>query len=107
MSSILSAQNLQTLRRRNIGRRWPCCLSPVFLSPPLPPRPPRPPPPPDRPCPNGMLNLRSLETVVVHVVHFFLASLAGLPLRRQAALDAAALGIRLPLGARPLHDLLF
>src|SRR5688572_16625340 len=23
MSSILSAQNLQTLRRRNIGRRWP------------------------------------------------------------------------------------
>src|SRR3954470_22264768 len=54
MSSILSAQNLQTLRRRNIGRRWPslpCCPPcPVVL--------PRPPPPelflpfivPPRPC---------------------------------------------------------
>src|SRR5262245_60533797 len=103
MSSILSAQNLQTLRRRNIGRRWPCCLSPPFLSPPRPPRPPR---PPDRPCPNGMLHLRSVETVVVHAVRLFLASFARLPLRRQAALDAPAFGIRLPLRARALHDLL-
>src|SRR5215203_5240144 len=45
MSSILSEQNLQTLRRRNIGRRWapsfPCWV--VVL--PVRPRPPPPPPP--------------------------------------------------------------
>src|SRR5258706_591310 len=46
MSSILSAQNLQTFRRRNIGRRCACCLSAFFLS-----ERPRPPP---RPCPNGI-----------------------------------------------------
>src|SRR4030095_11820201 len=41
MSSILSEQNLPTLRRRNIGRRWPslpCAPAAVFL--------PRPPPEP-------------------------------------------------------------
>src|SRR6188474_3712518 len=41
MSSILSEQNLHTLRRRNIGRRWPslpCAPATVFL--------PRPPPEP-------------------------------------------------------------
>src|SRR5438552_533037 len=41
MSSILSAQNLQTLRRRNIGRRWPS----LPCAPPCPPVLPRPPPP--------------------------------------------------------------
>src|SRR5688572_570695 len=41
MSSILSAQNLQTLRRRNIGRRWPSfpAAAPAAGFP-------RPPPPP-------------------------------------------------------------
>src|SRR5262245_60873405 len=48
MSSILSAQNLQTFRRRNIGRRCPCCLSLSFLSPPRP-------RPPERFCPNGIV----------------------------------------------------
>src|SRR5688572_33278628 len=48
MSSILSEQNLQTLRRRNIGRRWPSfpCAAPAA---PVRPRPPPPlllPPPP-------------------------------------------------------------
>src|SRR6187455_2973627 len=45
MSSILSEQNLQTLRRRNIGRRWapslPCWFVVVL---PVRPRPPPPPP---------------------------------------------------------------
>src|SRR2546425_6637394 len=41
MSSILSAQNLQIFRRRNIGRRWP----PSLVAPPAAGRP-RPPPPP-------------------------------------------------------------
>src|SRR6186713_1959031 len=47
MSSILSEQNLQTFRRRNIGRRCapslPCCPA----APPVRPRPPPPPPPPN------------------------------------------------------------
>src|SRR5438067_4389519 len=41
MSSILSAQNLHTLRRRNIGRRWPS----FPCAPAAPPVLPRPPPP--------------------------------------------------------------
>src|ERR1700720_3940622 len=61
MSSILSAQNLQTLRRRNIGRRWPCCLSPAFLSA-LRPR------PPDRFCPNTTSDLHSVKAIVVAVL---------------------------------------
>src|SRR5262245_31294788 len=99
MSSILSAQNLQTLRRRNIGRRCPCCLSEPFLSPPRP-------RPPDRDCPNGTLNLHSIVTVVVQVLGLRLPSLTGLALRRQPALHAAPLGTRLAPGAGPLDDLL-
>src|ERR1041384_3195416 len=100
MSSILSAQNLQTLRRRNMGRRWPSFLSPVFLSPPRP----RPPPPPDRPCPNGMLNLRSVKSIVVVVAVHLRPAFAGLALRRQPALDAPALRLALALRARAVDD---
>src|SRR5687768_15502601 len=40
MSSILSEQNLHTLRRRNIGRRWPSLpCAPAALLPPPPPGP--------------------------------------------------------------------
>src|SRR5687768_13774851 len=40
MSSILSEQNLHTLRRRNIGRRWPSLpCAPVVLLPRPPPDP--------------------------------------------------------------------
>src|SRR5262249_26023551 len=101
MSSILSAQNLQTLRRRNIGRRCPCALSPPFLSP-------RPrPPPPERPCPNAMLNLHPF--VVIVVVGIDLAAhtaLARLSLWRQPAFHAAALRLGLALRAGALDDLL-
>src|SRR6185312_6370063 len=110
MSSILSAQNLQTLRRRNIGRRWPCTLSPVFLSPRPRPRPPAPPlpPPPDRPCPNGTLHLHPVKPIVVGF--FDLAGrtpLARLPDRRQSALDAAPLRVCHALRARPFDHVLF
>src|SRR5207249_4064731 len=107
MSSILSAQNLQTLRRRNIGRRWPCCLSPVFLSPPRP-RPPPPPPPPDRPCPNATSALHSVKTIVVAIGLIGLrgTTLARLPHRREPALHAPPLRRALPLGPRPVDDLL-
>ena len=51
MSSILSEQNLQTLRRRNIGRRWPSLpVAPRAL-----PASPRPPPPPLLPPPKLFL----------------------------------------------------
>src|SRR5258706_15072717 len=100
MSSILSAQNLHTLRRRNIGRRCPCCLSPVFLSAPRP-------RPPVRFCPNGTLHLHAVETVVVHVFDLSGgASLARLPLRRQAALHAPALRIGLALAPRAIDHFL-
>src|SRR5215210_7379559 len=103
MSSILSAQNLHTLRRRNIGRRCPCCLSPAFLSPR--PRPP-PAPVPDRPCPNGILDLPSIKTIVVGVLVIGSASLARLTHRRQAAFHAAAFRFGLTFGARPIDDFL-
>src|SRR5262245_13153754 len=45
------------------------------------------------------LNLHSVETVVVHVVAIRRPSLAGLALRRQAALDSAPLRFALTLGA--------
>src|SRR5579859_2069569 len=100
MSSILSAQNLHTLRRRNMGRRWPCCLSPAFLSA-LRPR-----APPDRFCPNGTSDLHSVKTIVVGVLEFRGSTLARLPNRRQAALHAPALGLGLTFCPRPLDDLL-
>src|SRR5437867_3899707 len=108
MSSILSAQNLQTLRRRKSVRRWPCALSPVFLSPPRPR--PRPPPPPERPAPKATsdpLVRPDLEPRIPRVLVLALArsALAALTLRRQPALDAPPLGIGLPLRARPLNDL--
>src|SRR6187399_13834 len=73
MSSILSEQNLQTLRRRNIGRRcWPslpCCPA----APAARPRPPPPPPPPNvfrpfiasppRPCRTDHRGRRPLPAV--------------------------------------------
>src|SRR5947208_13689278 len=106
MSSILSAQNLHTLRRRNIGRRCACPFSPVFLSPALPRA------PPDRPCPNA-ISLRSLVGADfeprIHVVFVFSvarASLARLADGRKAALDTPPLGIALALGARAIDDLL-
>src|SRR5262245_21472138 len=102
MSSILSAQNLQTLRRRNSVRRCACPLSPPFLSPPLPR-----PPPPERPCPNGIgLHLHAVEAIVFDVVHVLRASFTRLPRRRQAALDAPPLRFGLALGARALDHLL-
>src|ERR1700687_5119411 len=100
MSSILSAQNLQTLRRRNIGRRWPCCLSPAFLSA-LRPR-----PPPDRFCPNGTSDLHSVKAIVVGVVDFRGSALTRLANRRQPALHTPALPLGLTPCSRPLDDLL-
>src|ERR1700687_712265 len=100
MSSILSAQNLQTLRRRNIGRRWPCCLSPAFLSA-LRPR-----PPPDRFCPNGTSDLHSVKSIVVGVVDFRGSTLTGLANPRHPRLPAPALGLGLTLRSRALDDLL-
>src|SRR5262249_9288147 len=99
MSSILSAQNLQTLRRRKSVRRWPFSLSPPFLSP-------RPRPPP-RPCPNAMSDLHSVKAVVVALVHVRRTSLARLPLRRPAALHAPALRLRAARRLGALDDLLF
>src|SRR6266550_2662036 len=78
MSSILSAQNLQTLRRRNSVRRWPFSLSLGFLSRLLP-RPP-PPPPPERPCPNAMATPLSRQ----------IDRLRSRPVRRQDAPRPAA-----------------
>src|SRR5262245_23215383 len=106
MSSILSAQNLQTLRRRKSVRRWPCALSPPFLSPPRPR-----PPPPVRPCPNATsdpLVRPDFEPRIDRVLVLGLAraALARLALRRQPALDAPPLRVGLPLRARPLDDLL-
>src|SRR5438067_6496982 len=106
MSSILSAQNLQTLRRRKSVRRRPCALSPPLLSPPRPR-----PPPPERPCPNGTLDplvRPDLEPRISRVLVLDLArpALAGLTLRRQSTLDAPPLGVGLPLRARPLDHLL-
>src|SRR5580704_9609188 len=100
MSSILSAQNLQTLRRRNMGRRWPCCLSPAFLSA-LRPR-----PPPDRFCPNGTSDLHSVKAIVVGVIDVRGSALARLANRRQPALHAPALRLGLTLRSRALDDLL-
>src|ERR1700681_1263522 len=100
MSSILSAQNLQTLRRRNMGRRWPCCLSPAFLSA-LRPR-----PPPDRFCPNGTSDLHSVKAIVVGVIDVRGSTLTRLANRRQPALHAPALGLGLTLCSRALDDLL-
>src|ERR1700730_18143895 len=99
MSSILSAQNLQTLRRRNIGRRWPCCLSPAFLSA-LRPR------APDRFCPNGTSDLHSVKAIVVGVLDLGRSALTRLANRRQDAPPAAALGLGLALCPRALDDLL-
>src|SRR6266852_525753 len=99
MSSILSAQNLQTLRRRNIGRRWPCCLSPAFLSA-LRPR------PPDRFCPNTTSDLHSVKAIVVGVLDLGGSTLTRLANRRQPALHAPALGLGLALCSRALDDLL-
>src|SRR5207245_8469715 len=55
------------------------------------------------------LDLHSVKpiVVVIEIVDLGLPSLAGLPLRRATALDTPALGIGLPLGPRPVHDLLF
>src|SRR5215475_4869203 len=53
------------------------------------------------------LNLRSIKTVIVIVgVHRGPAAFAGLPLRRQPALDATPLRFALALGARAVDDLL-
>src|SRR5438477_5403686 len=109
MSSILSAQNLQTLRRRKSVRRCPCWsfLSPALppsrppLLPPRPPLLPRPPPPPPRPGPNGTSNLH-FKTIVVLVVALGRSTLARLSHRRQTPLDAAPLGFHLALGTRAL-----
>src|SRR5688500_4278689 len=100
MSSILSAQNLQTLRRRNSPRRCPILPS-AFLSSPRP----RPPPGPlDRPRPIGDMCLRlrldAVEIVAVFLI-VLLRSFARLPLRRQAARHAAADRFGLALRARP------
>src|SRR5580704_3754588 len=99
MSSILSAQNLQTLRRRNIGRRWPCCLSPAFLSA-LRPR------ALDRFCPNTTSDLHSVKAIVVGVIDVRGSALTRLANRRQPALHAPALGLGLTLCSRALDDLL-
>src|SRR3984893_5845233 len=99
MSSILSAQNLQTLRRRNIGRRWPCCLSPAFLSA-LRPRPRL------RVCPNATSNPHTVKAIVVGLLDFRGSTLTRLANRRQPALHAPALGLGLALCSRALHDLL-
>src|SRR5256885_55089 len=105
MSSILSAQNLQTLRRRNSVRRCPFSLSPAFLSPA---RPRPPPPPPDRPCPNGMvLNLPYFESVVILIVGLTGGTpFARLALRRQTALHTAALRVLPPPRLDRVDDLL-
>src|SRR3954467_2656488 len=105
MSSILSAQNLQTLRRRNSVRRCPFSLSPAFLSPA---RPRPPPPPPDRPCPNGMvLNLPYFESVVILVVRLTGGTpLTRLALRRQTAFHAGPLGVLPPPRLDRIDDLL-
>src|SRR4029453_12536111 len=110
MSSSLSAQNLQTLRRRNSVRRWPFSLSPGFLSRLAP----GPPPPrrrhhhhPSVLVQMPWLHLYPVKSIVFGLVRFAgRTPLARLPLRRQPALHAAALGPGPPLGARPLDDLL-
>src|SRR5262245_18943916 len=98
MSSILSAQTLQTLRRRNVGRRCPCGVS-AFLSPPRP-------RPPDRDCPKATLDLHSFVAVVVQVFGLRRPAFSGLALWRQTALHAPPLRSRLPPAPRAVDDLL-
>ena len=101
MSSILSAQNLQTFRRRKSVRRWPCALSPVFA----PPRP-RTARPRSSLSESPWLNLPPVEPIVLLVVLVRGRPSPGCRSRRQPALHAAPLGLGLALRARPLDDLL-
>src|SRR5262245_60659968 len=138
MSSIWSAQNLQTLRRRKSPRRCPPCLPSPFLSSPRPRPPPGPllrpigaifnpsiriegsvgvvsnppylPYPPDPPSgtlrshqsSGSDLRLGAIEVAgIIRIV--VLRSFTRLPLRRQAARDAAAPRLGLALVPRPLR----
>src|SRR4029450_4748800 len=115
MSSILSAQNLHTFRRRNIGRRWPSfpCWPPCppALPRPPPPPPPSPPAPPSRPpCPGhrrrrtlasrSSLHLGQIKPVIVF--HVAALSFARLSVGRQAARHASPAGRIGAGGRRPL-----
>src|SRR5205814_2758278 len=54
------------------------------------------------------LNLHPVKSIVVAFVQIARrTAFARLPLRRQAALDAAPLGLGAALGLRPIDDLLF
>src|SRR6476469_9061807 len=106
MSSIRSAQNLQTLRRRNRPRRWPPCLSPGAVPLPLPPGPLGFLPPNGIVIPLLRFQVRAVVGHVGVVVVVVLRPLAGLPIGRQAAGDPAAARSVGPLGARPIRNLL-